>query len=56
MTKEDKKREEEWKVEDAVRTLQEYQKIIKDKDLKEKALNKLKEKAKEYEKLSDELK
>lgn len=55
MTKEQNKREEEWKVEDAVRTLQEYQKIMKDKSLKEKAIAKLKEKSKEYKELANKL-
>ena len=33
-TKEDAKREEEWKVEEAMHTLMEYQKILEDKELK----------------------
>lgn len=55
MTKEEKTERENWKVEDAVRTLQEYQKIMKDKSLKEKAIAKLKEKSKEYKELANKL-
>ncbi len=47
--------EEKWKVEDAVRTLEAYQKIMEDKKLKEKAIKLLKEKAKEYSKLSEKI-
>ena len=51
---EEKEQIDKWKVEDAVRTLEEYQRIMKDKELKKKAIEKLKEKASEYEKLSKE--
>lgn len=51
---EEKEQIDKWKVEDAVRTLEEYQRIMKDKELKEKAVAKLKEKAEEYSKLSKE--
>lgn len=47
MSKEEKERKEKWEVEDAVHTLIEYQKIMKDKSLKEKAIEKLKERAEE---------
>lgn len=50
------KEEEKWKVEDAVRTLMEYQKIMKDKELKEKAIKKLQEKKQEVEKAIKEIK
>lgn len=54
-SKEDTKREEEWKVEEAMHTLMEYQKILEDKKLKEKAIERLKEKAKDFEKIADKL-
>lgn len=47
MSKEIVKEEENWKVEEAARTLMEYQKIMKDDELKEKAIKKLKEREKE---------
>lgn len=53
--KEDTKREEEWKVEDAMHTLMEYQKILEDKELKKKAIEKLKAKAKDFEKVANKL-
>lgn len=43
-------KEKEWKAEDAARTLIEYQKIMKDKKLKEAAIKKLKEKKEEIAK------
>lgn len=51
---EEKEQIDKWEVEGAVRTLEEYQRIMKDKELKEKAVAKLKEKAEEYSKLSKE--
>lgn len=54
-SKEDTKREEEWKVEDAMHTLMEYQKILEDKELKKKAIEKLKAKAKDFEKVANKL-
>lgn len=36
--------EDDWKIEDAVRTMMEYQKILKDEKLKEKAIKRIKEK------------
>lgn len=53
--KEDTKREEEWKVEEAMHTLMEYQKILEDKELKKKAIEKLKAKAKDFEKVANKL-
>lgn len=53
--KEDTKREEEWKVEDAMHTLMEYQKILEDKELKKKAIEKIKAKAKDFEKVANKL-
>ena len=47
MTKEMKAEEEKWKVDDAVRTLIEYQKLQKDEELKEKAIKELKKREKE---------
>ena len=47
MTKEEIKREEQWKVDEAVRTLIEYQKLQKDNELKEKAIKELKKREKE---------
>lgn len=47
MTKEMKAEEEKWKVDEAVRTLIEYQKLIKDEELKEKAIRELKKREKE---------
>ena len=44
------KEEQNWKAEDAARTLMEYQKIMNDKKLKEAAIEKLKEKKSEIEK------
>lgn len=52
MEKEEKKKIEEWKIDEAVHTLVEYKKIMKDKELKEKAIKKLKERAKEFEEAS----
>lgn len=40
-------KEDDWKIEEAARTLMEYQKIMKDDELKEKAIKKLKEREKE---------
>lgn len=54
-SKEDAKREEEWKVEDAMHTLMEYQKILENKELKKKAIEKLRAKAKDFEKIADKL-
>ena len=47
MSREIVREEENWKVDEAVRTLIEYQKLQKDNDLKEKAIKKLKEREKE---------
>lgn len=55
LSKEEKTERENWKIEEAVRTLQEYQRIMKDKELKEKAIKKLKEKSKEFKELANEL-
>ena len=46
---------DKWEVENAVRTLEEYKKIMKNKELKAKAIKLLKEKAKEYKDLSEEI-
>lgn len=47
MSKEEKAREEQWKVDEAVRTLIEYQKLIKNEELKEQAIKELKKREKE---------
>jgi hypothetical protein len=47
MEKEEKAREEQWKIDEAVRTLIEYQKLQKDNELKEKAIKELKKREKE---------
>lgn len=47
MTKEIKSEEERWKVDEAVRTLIEYQKLQKDEELKQKAIKELKKREKE---------
>ena len=49
------KEEEKWKVDEAVRTLEAYQKLIKDKKLKEKAIEEIANKAKEYKELANKL-
>lgn len=43
----EEKREEQWKVDEAVRTLIEYQKLQKDNELKTKAIKELKKREKE---------
>lgn len=48
--KEIKSEEREWKVEEAVHTLMKYQELIKDKKLKEEAIQKLKEKKESIDK------
>ena len=40
--------EDNWKVEEAVRTLIEYQKLKKDKELKSKAIKEIKKREKEF--------
>jgi cell division FtsZ-interacting protein ZapD len=52
----DKKQREKWEVEDAVRTLIEYQKILKDKELKEKAIKELEKKSNEYKEIAKDIK
>jgi hypothetical protein len=47
MSKVEKKEEEKWKVDEAVRTLIEYQKLQKDEELKAKAIKELKKREKE---------
>ena len=47
MAKDIKVEEENWKVEEAMRNLIEYQKLMKDEELKNKAIKKLKEREKE---------
>jgi hypothetical protein len=47
MSKEVIREDEEWKVDSAVRTLIEYQKLQKDEELKEKAIKELKKREKE---------
>lgn len=42
-----KKEEDNWKIDEAVRTLIEYQKLQKDEELKNQAIKKLKEREKE---------
>lgn len=56
MTKEEKSEREKWKIEDAIRTFTEYQKIMEDKDLKEKAIKELEKRADEFKKTASELK
>lgn len=45
-------KEDKWKVEDAIRTLMEYQKIMKDEELKKKAVKELEKRSKEMKELS----
>lgn len=52
---EEKDREMQWKVDDAIRAFTEYKKITKDEKVKEKVIEELKERAKEYKNLADEL-
>ena len=47
MSKVEIKEEEKWKVDEAVRTLIEYQKLQKDEELKAKAIKELKKREKE---------
>ena len=47
MSKVEIKEEDRWKVDEAVRTLIEYQKLQKDNELKEKAIKELKKREKE---------
>lgn len=47
MTKEMKEEENKWKVDEAVRTLIEYQKLQKDEELRAKAIKELKKREKE---------
>lgn len=49
------KSEEKWKVEDAVRTLMEYQKILKDKELKDKAIKELEKRSNEMKEIAKEM-
>lgn len=50
------KEEEKWKVEDAVRTLMEYQRILKDEKLKKEAIKELEKKSKEMKETIKDLK
>jgi hypothetical protein len=47
MSKVEIKEEDRWKIDEAVRTLIEYQKLQKDNELKEKAIKELKKREKE---------
>ncbi len=56
MTKEEKQEREKWEIQDAVRALEEYQKIKKNKILMDKAIKELKKRSNEYKEIAKELK
>lgn len=58
MRKEEVKAEEselKWKVDDAIRAFTEYKKLVEDEKVKNKVIQELKKRAKEFNKLADEL-
>ena len=44
-----------WRVDDAIRAFTEYKKLVEDEKVKNKVIQELKKRAKEYSKLADEL-
>ena len=48
--------DDNWEVEAAMETLKRYAKLVEDKKLKEKAVEKLEEEAKKYKKIAEDLK
>ena len=58
MSKKEVKVEEnelKWRVDDAIRAFTEYKKLVEDEKVKNKVIQELKKRAKEYSKLADEL-
>lgn len=55
LTKEEEERELKWRVDDAIRNFTEYKKAIQDKKVKEKVIQELKRRSKEYKELAEEL-
>ena len=55
MSKVEMKEEERWRVEEDMRTLTEYQKIMKDEERKEKAIKELKKREKELKETIKEI-
>lgn len=58
MRKEEVKVEEnelKWRVDDAIRAFTEYKKLVEDEKVKNKVIQELKKRAKEYSKLANEL-
>lgn len=54
-SKEEKEREMKWKVDDAIRAFTEYKRLTEDSKVKEKVIEELKKRAKEYKDLAEEL-
>lgn len=46
----------DWEIQEAMETLKRYAKLVEDKKLKEKAIEKLEEEAKKYEQVAKEVK
>ena len=53
--KEEQEREMKWKVDDAIRAFSEYKRITEDAKVRQKVIEELKKRAKEYKNLAEEL-